>query len=337
MGAPTMGNGNRRLPAVNQESLLDVSWWYYVDGLTQDQIAERLNVSRASVARMIDKARLAGIVQFRIAPKFLENYLSVETIKEKYGLRSVVVVPDKAGEGQSVLDDSTRLGTLGANVLLSELRDGGTLGLGWGHAVSTVMSILDDEELQGIDIVSLTGGVNAYTNAIRRVRSRGDNSSQSNFIPAPLYVSSAHLAEALREEEVVKRGLEGAQHADVALIGIGGTNPNSSLWASGTATEEDLLEARDSGAVGDILAVFFDADGDPVSLTRDSCRIGIDIDSLRAIPTVVAVAAGQSKHRAILGALRGGYVDILVTDSATVRFLEDSLPTTPDDPKNTDK
>lgn len=320
-------NGSsRRNSAVNQENLLDVSWWYYVDGLTQDQIAERLGVSRASVARMIEKSRLAGIVQFRIAPKFLANYESAHAIKTHFGLRDIVVVPDLAGEGQSIVDDNVRLGTLGANVLLSELRNGGTLALGWGQAVSTVMSILDDEELEGIDIVSLTGGVNAYTNAIRQVRSRGRNSAQSDFIPAPLYVSNPELATALRAEDAVKFALENASLADVALTGIGGISLKSSLWITGTATAQDLDEVRESGAVGDILAVFYDADGETVPLTRDACRIGIDIESLKAIPTVVAVAAGEAKHAAILGAIRGGYIDVLVTDRKTVQFLEKAVP-----------
>ncbi|WP_187994492.1 sugar-binding transcriptional regulator [Schaalia sp. JY-X159] len=322
MGTPA---SSRRTSAVNEDDLLDVSWWYYVDGLTQDQIAERLSVSRASVARMIDKARLAGIVQFRIAPKFLANYESAQNIKQAFGLRDIMVVPDMASEGQSMVDENTRLGTLAANVLLSELREGGTLGLGWGQAVSTVMSILDDEELEGIDLVSLTGGVNAYANAIRQVRSRGGNNSQSNIIPTPLYVSNPELASQLRKEETVKGALENARKVDVALTGIGGIGMESSLWRSGTSSEEDLQEVRESGAVGDLLAVFFDKDGSPVPLSRDACRIGIGMGALEQIPVVVAVAAGRAKHEAILAALKTKCIDVLVTDTATVDYLRDAI------------
>ncbi len=318
-------SSSRRNAAVNEDDLLDVSWWYYVDGLTQDQIAERLSVSRASVARMIDKARTAGIVQFRIAPKFLANYEAAQSVKKVFGLRDIMVVPDMASEGQSVIDESVRLGTLAANVLLSELKDGGTLGLGWGQAVSTVMSILDDEELEGIDIVSLTGGVNAYANAVRQVRSRGGNGSQSDFIPTPLYVSTPELAAQLREEETVSRVLDKARTVDVALTGIGGISPTSSLWSSGTASEEDMHEVMSAGAVGDILAVFLDSDGVPIPLSRDACRIGVDLEALKQTPVVVAVAAGADKYEAILASLRGGYLDVLVTDTATVEFLSSAV------------
>lgn len=320
----TVKNGRRTAPTdVNQ--LVKVAWWYYFDGLTQDQIGEKLGVSRASVARMIDRSRLEGIVQFRLAPKYLSRVNVAETVRSAYGLRDVVITPEPVEQISSKLDEQLRLGTVASSVLLEHLEEGSTLAVGWGEAVSTVMSILDDDELGNVDLVSLTGGVNSYMSALQQVRSRGGRATSSDLVPTPLYVSTDSLATQLREEQSVQETLDRARSADVALMGIGGISLSSSLWRWGIAGKEELDVIKASGAVGDILAVFYDTNGDVVPLPWDGRRIGVDIQALRDIPTVIAMAAGEEKYEAILGALRGGYCDILITDLATATFLEQAI------------
>ncbi len=79
------------------------------------------------------------------------------------------------------------------------------------------------------------------------------------------------------------------------------------------------------GAVGDVLGMFFDADGCVVDLEIHARRIGIDIAELRTMPNVIGIAGGSAKVAALRAALRGDYLDILVTDKvAALGLLEDS-------------
>lgn len=310
-----------RAPIMTDEMLVKIAWWYHVDGLTQDQIAARLDMSRASVGRMIERAKTAGITQIRIAPEYLSRAESARAVKEAFGLRDVVLVPEEPAGAGTGMDPATRLGIAASQVLLAELPKCRTLAIGWGEMVSKVISIIANDELSEIRIVSLTGGVNDYANALHMIRSRGGSSVISDLTPTPLYVSSERLAQALLSEESVAATLERARAADVAIIGIGAPTTEASLSKMGVSTPAELAQARERGGVGDLLAMFYDEAGQPVPLERDRRRIGVDIGALRDIPTVIAVAGGQAKHQAILGALRGGYVDVLVTDVDTAKFL----------------
>ncbi len=309
--------------AVTDDLLVKVSWWYYFDGLTQGQIASQLGISRASVGRLIDRAKNEGITRVRISPEYLSRFEICERVKKQFGLREVALVPEKPHEGHSShAEELTRIGLAGSHVVLGVLRKPATLAVGWGETVSRIMSVLPAEEMSDITLVSLTGGVNAYASAVQ-MRGNGESgAAQTDLIPTPLFVSSERLAKALLAERSVEVTLERAKAADVALIGVGAVSPDASLWRMGAAKPEELDEAIAESAVGDILGVFYDKDGKPLELERNRRRIGVDIESLRSIDTVIAVAAGDTKHEAILGALRGKYIDILVTDLATLEYVE---------------
>ena len=75
------------------------------------------------------------------------------------------------------------------------------------------------------------------------------------------------------------------------------------------------------GAVGDILARPFDISGkmlDPPFTTR---TISISMEELVKIPLRVGVAVGTEKIQAILGALRGGFLNALITDELVAREI----------------
>ena len=91
----------------------------------------------------------------------------------------------------------------------------------------------------------------------------------------------------------------------------------------GYLTAADVRDLREQGVAGDILGQFFDADGKVADVPIHDRRIGIDLSDLKYIPKVVGVAGGLHKVPAILGALRGGFLDVLVTNElAAVRLLE---------------
>jgi DNA-binding transcriptional regulator LsrR (DeoR family) len=109
---------------------------------------------------------------------------------------------------------------------------------------------------------------------------------------------------------------------DVALVGVGSVLPHlSSLHTLGFLSKGDMDEIKARGAVGDLLARYIDAHGHEIDMPGDRHVIGVPLDSLREIPSVIAVAAGAGKIESLRAALAGRYFDVLVTDADTADGL----------------
>lgn len=311
---------NTQIPEIDPDAqtLARCVWSYYMDGKTQAQIAKELNTSRASIGRMLEKSRASGIVNISISPTFLGSLQLAAKVKEKFGLRNAVVLPSGSNREEKYLP--TTLGTGAVQVLREYLAPGSRLGLGWGQTVSATFSILSPEMLEEVSIVSLTGGVNSYLETILRLSGR-HSKCEDSFIPTPILVSHESLAQLLLAEEGVQTVIKAAENSQVALIGIGAVSEDATLSRIGYTSPADLQTLRQAGAVGDLLGVFYTAEGVALDCPLHRRRIGIGIQALQKIPTVIAVAGGQKKTQAIIGALKGGYIDVLVTDEASATLI----------------
>ena len=158
---------------VAEELLLRVAWFYYKDELTQDEIAKRLSVSRASVGRMLDRARKVGLVSINLNADHLDAFEVSRQLRQTFGLSEALVVPDHAaGEGERPALNA-RLGLGGAQFMSTHLRPGGTLGVGWGDTVSRVIAATNFGAVGPVRMVSLTGGVDAYLPAFLSSKGEG--------------------------------------------------------------------------------------------------------------------------------------------------------------------
>jgi len=138
------------------------------------------------------------------------------------------------------------------------------------------------------------------------------------YLSSPLIAESKADAAVLRNQRDIRRALDAARRADVALLGIGNLDPDmSGLVTSGFLTAAELKELIASGAVGDVAGRIYMCNGDLHSTPVNERVIGVDFDSLRNIPLTIAAVVGAEKAGAICGALRGGLVDTLVTDART--------------------
>jgi len=140
------------------------------------------------------------------------------------------------------------------------------------------------------------------------------------YLHAPLIVEDAHAREVLLGEPRIRETLALACRADVALVGIGAPQPAVySLLRAGYVDREALAQLRAQGVVGDICARHYDAQGRVLDIELNQRIIGIELEALHDIEQVIGVAGGEAKAEAILGALRGGHVNVLVTDETTAR------------------
>jgi lsr operon transcriptional repressor len=309
-----------------EELLLRVAWFYYKDELTQDEIARRLSVSRASVGRMLDRARKVGLVSINLNADHLDAFEVSSELRRTFDLTEALVVPDHVREPADHHLLNARLGLGGAQFMSTHLRPGGSLGVGWGETVSRVIASTNFGAVGPVHMVTLTGGVDGYLQTI--LSSKGEGSAEpeattATIIPTPIVASTPRLAAALKAEPAIQQVLTQACGVDQAIVGVGTPAADATIVQMGYLAADDVRQLRDRGVVGDILGQFFDSDGQVVSLPIHDRRIGIELSELASIPKVVGVAGGLHKAEAILGALRGGFLDVLVTNElVALRLLE---------------
>jgi lsr operon transcriptional repressor len=312
----------------SEELLLRAAWFYYKDELTQEEIAKRLSVSRASVGRLLERARRVGLVTIHLNTEYLDAFQLSAELRRVFGLSEALVVPDHEKEPADHHALNARIGLGGAQFIGTHLRPGGTLGVGWGETVSRVIAASNFGAVGPVHMVTLTGGVDGYLPTI--LSSKGETSTTADpdvttaaVIPAPTFASSASLAAALRREPTIQQVLEQACSVEQAVVGVGTPTTDATIVQLGILSADDIRTLREQNVVGDILGQFFDADGRVADLPFHDRRIGIELSDLKRIPKVIGVAGGLHKAEAILGALHGGFLDILVTNEiAAIRLLE---------------
>ena len=311
----------------SEELLLRVAWYYYKDELTQDEIARRLSVSRASVGRLLDRARKVGLVSINLNAEYLDAFELSGKLRRTFGLAEALVVPDDEKEPADHHTLNARVGLGGAQFMSTHLRPGGSLGVGWGETVSRVIAATNFGAVGPVHMVTLTGGVEGYLQTI--LSSKGELTAEpsevtsATVIPTPIMASTPSLAAALRDEPTVQQVLKQACSVEHALVGVGTPTADATIVHLGYLAPADVRGLRERGVVGDILGQFFDANGNVVELPIHDRRIGIGLSDLVHIRKVVGVAGGLHKAEAILGALHGGFLDVLVTNElVAIRLLE---------------
>ncbi|MFZ3390251.1 transcriptional regulator LsrR [Buttiauxella gaviniae] len=304
------------LPMAEEELLARVAWSYYHDGLTQNDIGERLGLPRLKISRLLEKGRQSGVIRVQINSRF-EGCLALETqLQQRFGLKIARVLP-----AHNTPPMNTRLGIGAAQSLMGILEPGQLLAVGFGEATMNCLQHLSGFiSSQQIRLVTLSGGVGPYMTGIGQL----DAACSVSMIPAPLRVSSPQVAEILRMESSVRDVILAATAADVAVVGIGAINQkrDATILRSGYISEgEQLMYAR-KGAVGDILGYFLQADGELVeALEIHHELLGVTLDDLAHLPTIVGVAGGVDKADAIYAALRGLRINGLVTEEETARAV----------------
>src|SRR6202451_3284861 len=253
----------------SEELLLRVAWFYYKDELTQDEIAKRLSVSRASVGRMLDRARKIGLVSINLNADHLDAFEVSRQLRQTFGLAEALVIPDheaEVGDHQSL---NARLGLGGAQFISTHLRPGETLGVGWGDTVARVIASTNFGAVGPVHMVALTGGVDAYLRAF--LSSKGDGAGEGDVrrdavLHTPIVAPPPELAAALKAEPAIQQVLTQACGVEQALVGVGTPTADATIVQMGYLAADDVRQLRDRGVVGDILGQFFDADGQVVSL-----------------------------------------------------------------------
>jgi DNA-binding transcriptional regulator LsrR (DeoR family) len=295
---------------------------YYLDGRSKVEIAEEFSLSRFKVARLLDDARSSGLVRIEIGhPGVVDVELSAR-LMEALGLTHCVVT-DTPDDHPATLRE--HLGAAAAELLTEIVTPDDVLGLSWARSVSAMAGVL--RVLAPVPVVQLTGALarpGADDSSIELVREVARVAGgAAYFFYAPMAVPDPATARALRGQPEVARAFGLIGSVTKAVAGVGAWEPEQSTLYDATS-EAERVELRDAGVCAEVSGVLIDDGGHPVTAPLTERMIGITAAQMRAVPEVIGIVYGVAKARAVLAAVRGGFVDSLVTHSTLATALIDA-------------
>ncbi|MBO0903003.1 sugar-binding domain-containing protein [Jiella sonneratiae] len=301
-----------------------VAQLYFLEKQTQSQISRRLNISQATISRLLKRAQEEDVVRITInAPR--GTFFDLESaLRERFGLSEAIVVEASEPTEDSIL---SAIGAATAHFIETTLREGEVVGLSsWSASLLRTVENMHPPRVSASRVIQLLGGTgnpavekHATHLTLRMAQITG---AKPQLLAAPGLTKSPESRAILLEDPFVQETM--AQFADVtlALVGIGALEPSQMLADSGNRLlPGELHELGEAGAVGDMGLRFFDCAGVQVRSSCDERIIGIDLPQIAAIPRVVGVAGGLRKVAAIRAAMLGGFISVLVTDNHTAAAL----------------
>jgi Transcriptional regulator, contains sigma factor-related N-terminal domain len=288
-------------------------WYYYMENYTQQNISHLLGISRAKVINLLEKARQTGVIQFSIRQDSDRRIKLEQDLMSHFHLNDVFTIPAAA----TLADLNESIAQAAAMYIIKRSEDNAFINMGYGDTTSRVLNHLAMAAEKPLNVVSLTGGVNYYLpNACSSVFN-----AKLYLTPTPLLLSSKEMLESLRQEPSVQEIHRMIPLSSMSVVGIGGMSDEATIIRNGILSKNDFTVLTMQGAVGDLLSHFLDQKGSPISISLEERLMSTPLDELRKLENVIGVAGGPDKVDGILAALRGGYLDVLITDEGTAEAL----------------
>lgn len=323
------------LPSFDEVRLMvKIARLYYDQGLRQQEITDRLGIHQSTISRLLKRARDTNMVRISIAPPPGVHADLEDQVEQKFGLQQAIVVDTPDDIDDDHID--RELGNAAAFFLETTIRKNMVIGVSpWGRALMTMVDRMSPSE-RGKDgtVVQIMGGIG-------NVQSRhfGNNMIQQLaenigaapvLLQAPAVVGSAEVRRVLSSDPTVCEASAHFENMDLALVAPGSLEPvrGSTPVTTVTFSDEERADLAKLGAVGDICLRFIDSEGKPIRSPLINRVMGIELASLKLARRIVGVAGGVRKRSIIRACLKGGWINILITDQQTAEWLvtESSAP-----------
>ena len=295
-------------------------WLYHVEGLTQNDIATQLGISRVMVVRLLADARRRNEVRITIAAPLTETLLIERDVETRFGINRVIVAPFSDSEADPVKVIAAAAG----NFISSEMKAGMTVGVGWGRTLFNTLHFITGATLNDFRVVSLLGGIAAarrFNPAEFAWQFAELFQGEGFLIPAPAVVDSPETKHALLERCGLSAIFEMADKLDMALLSCGGISSLTTSYRTGYLSEADRRSLVEAGAIGDVLYNFIDANGDLVDHEVNSRVISVNLARLRRTPERVLISGGKDKLIALRATIKTIAPTTLITDEQTALAL----------------
>ncbi|MER9936889.1 MULTISPECIES: sugar-binding transcriptional regulator [Mesorhizobium] len=300
------------------------AWMYFVEQMTQNEIADVLGVGRVTIVRMLADARARNEVKITIESELSEIVRLERALEKTFGLQQALVAPLSAPNADPIPAISAKTGSFLSDMMKSGMR----VGVGWGQTLFSSLPFISAKSLTDFKVISLLGGVGV----VRRVNPaefawrfaqifQGDG----YLMPTPAVVDSVETKIALIERCGLQEIFEMADVLDAVLLSVGGIASATTFSRGGFLKEADREALLARGAVGDLLFHFFDRNGDLVDHPVNSHVMSVDVDRLRKAPIRILTSGGEEKTEALLGAMTLIAPTILITDEESARRMLEAV------------
>ena len=298
-----------------------IAYYYHKAGFTQEEIANKMNMSRQRVNRILAECIELGIVQIHVV-NINENYMDIETsLEKKYNLKGACVINNLVKENIYV-----DLGMAAGRYIGKFINDNDTIGFSRGRATAAMVDYMPLLRRENLTVTQLLGSGNhdkqhvAVDDIVHNFATKLQ--ARPVMLYAPVIVQSSELQNSIINEPFFQEAYNTVKSCNVAIVGIGAASdqtehllPLNSVQETESDTEMMKL------ALGEVGTHFFDENGAPVIPSYRSRIIAISLEDYLKIPIKIGIAGLPEKADAICAALRGGYINVLVTDLETAKIL----------------
>lgn len=307
-------------PSLRPELVARICWYHFHDGQTQQQVADRVGLSRATINKVINDARRQGLVRISIDSPVAPCADLEARLRDKFHLRDVVVVPSPADE------ENVRhiVGIATGEYISKKLGRDEILALGWGGTIYSAAQSLAPRRNSGNTVVSLSGGlprstvINPYDNAASFAKILD---AQCYYMTAPMFADDETTQKALMRSAAIRTVIDKAKNADIALLTTIDLTSKTWIIKHGAITRDTLTSLVAAGSVGGVCDQYVDAEGRVVDHEINRRAVAVPLAIIRKIPHLVLCAGGSFKVPIIRAALAANLAHSLITDEKAATSL----------------
>ncbi|MGP4694146.1 sugar-binding transcriptional regulator [Agrobacterium cavarae] len=304
----------------NDRMRIRAAWMYFVEQMTQNDIADVLGVGRVTVVRMLAEARSRNEVKIAIEGELSETVGLERQLEGMFGIDEAIVAPISDPAADPIPSISAATGAF----LSEAMKPGMTVGVGWGRTLFASLATINSRSLSDFNVISLLGGVSRvrrFNPAEFAWRFAQTFQGEGYLIPAPAVVDSRATRDALITRCGIQEIFDMADTLDAVVVSVGGIDSATTFYRGGFLTEEQRQELADRGAVGDLLFHFYDRYGELIEHAINDRVMSVDVDRIRRAPLRIMASGGADKAEAMLGAMRLVQPTVLITDEHSARSL----------------
>jgi len=317
-GDPVVANGGAE--SRSDRLRIRAAWMYFVEQMTQNEIADVLGVGRVTVVRMLADARARGEVKITIESELVEIVRLERELERAFGLEQAIVAPLSRPDADPIPAIAAKTGGYVSEIMKAGMR----VGVGWGNTLFSSLQFLSARSLADFKVISLLGGVGVarrFNPAEFAWRFAQAFQGDGYLIPTPAVVDSIETKVALVERCGLQEIFQLADSLDAVLVSVGGIASATTFYRGGFLKEADREELVARGAVGDLLFHFFNRNGDLVDHPVNQLVMSVEVDRLRRAPVRILTSGGEEKIGALMGAMHLIQPTVLITDEESARRM----------------
>ena len=313
------------LPDISEDMATRIAWLYYVEGLTQDEVANKVGMNRSRVLRILSAARQDGTVQIRVTTRLSRCVELERALEKRWGLTQAIVLPTPQDEAKLGAIIGAEVGAYISQALSANM----TIGLGWGKTLSAAVPAIVPRNPDGIRVMSLLGGLTRVSDQnpsefAWRVAAR--LGAECYMMAGPVFAPDPVTRDALAAHTGMSDIFLRARSLDMAIVSVGDLRPHSVFRQYGLLTSEELASLERAGAIGDVLCHFVDADGNIVDHPVNRRVLAVNPKDLRGTRNIILASGGWYKFGVIRAALKLLQPSVLIVDELVAERLAGEKP-----------